>query len=70
MIADLTETIVSPAAMLWLVAAVIAATLLFGSINRRRNRLTDSLKQYVDRNAIDKGSASGAAKSKPNGNDD
>ena len=69
MIADLSDSILTPANMLWLVAAVIAATLLFGSIKRRRSRLTESLREYVDRNAIEKQSSPSGAKAKPNSND-
>ena len=47
---DASETIFSAQTLLWLAASVIAALLLFGSINRRRNRLTDSLREYVDKN--------------------
>jgi hypothetical protein len=70
MIADLSDSILTPAAILWIIAVVIAATLLFGSINRRRSRLTDTLRNYVDRNAIEKRPPTGSAETKPNGNDD
>jgi hypothetical protein len=70
MIADLSDSILTPANILWLISAVIAATLLFGSINRRRSKLTNTLKAYVDRNATDIRSPSDGAKNKPNSNDD
>ncbi len=41
------ETLLSPQMLLWLAASGAAALLLFGSINRRRSRLTDSLRGYV-----------------------
>ena len=50
MLANISESIFTPATILWFIAALIAATLLFGAINRRRGRLTDSLKEYVDQN--------------------
>ena len=70
MIADLSDSILTPANILWLISAVIAATLLFGSINRHRNKLTGSLRDHVDRNAIDSRSASAGTQDKLNGNDD
>jgi len=48
MFAGLLDALLSPAGLLWLAASFVAATLLFGSINRRRGRLTDALRQYVD----------------------
>ena len=50
MLFDASETLFSAQTLLWLAASVIAALLLFGSINRRRSRLTDSLRRYVDKN--------------------
>ena len=42
------ETLFSPAALLWLVASVIAVAVLLASVSRRRSRLTESLRDYVD----------------------
>ena len=47
---DLSETLFSPTTLLWLIVSLAAAAILFGSINRRRSRLTDALRGYVDRN--------------------
>jgi hypothetical protein len=46
-------TLFSPTTWLWLVAAVASATLLFGSMNRRRTRLTVTLRDYVEQNQPD-----------------
>ena len=47
---EVSETLFSPTTVLWLVVSATAASLLFGSINRRRSRLTETLREYVDRN--------------------
>ncbi|MGI9474843.1 MAG: hypothetical protein ACR2NZ_25150 [Rubripirellula sp.] len=47
---ELSESILSPTALLWLAAVIIAGMILIGSINRRRTRLTETLRDYVDRN--------------------
>jgi heme exporter protein D len=36
--------------LLWLAVSLTAAAILFGSVNRRRSRLTESLREHVDRN--------------------
>ena len=41
---------ITPATLLWLAASVIAALLLFGSMNRRRAGLTGALREFVSRN--------------------
>lgn len=46
--ADASETLLSATTLLWAVVSVMAALVLFGSINRRRSRLTESLRDYVD----------------------
>jgi beta-lactamase regulating signal transducer with metallopeptidase domain len=46
------ETLFSPTTLLWLVGAAIAVAILIGSINRRRSRLTETLRDYVDRNQV------------------
>ena len=43
------ETLFSAPSLLWLVISVFAVAILFGSINRRRSRLTETLRDYVDR---------------------
>jgi hypothetical protein len=45
----LVETLFSPTTLLWLAVSAIAVATLFGSIHRRRSRLTDTLHDYVDR---------------------
>ncbi|MCG8651625.1 MAG: hypothetical protein MI861_17420 [Pirellulales bacterium] len=50
MLLDASEMPLSSQTLLWLVGSTIAAVLLFGSMNRRRSRLIDSLRDYVDRN--------------------
>lgn len=45
------ESLFSPTTLLWLVVSVIAVATLLSSINRRRTRLTESLREYVDRHA-------------------
>lgn len=47
MSSELSESFLSPTTLLWLVVVVIAGVLLFGSINRRRIRLTETLRDYV-----------------------
>ena len=47
---DASETLFSVPNILWFVVSAIAAILLLGSINRRRTRLTQSLRDYVDQN--------------------
>ena len=49
MLLGVSETLFAPQTLLWLAASLIAAGFLLGAINRRRGRLTDSLKQYVRR---------------------
>ncbi len=46
---EASEVLFSPTTLLWLVVSVVAAAILFGSINRRRSRLTGTLRDYVDR---------------------
>jgi hypothetical protein len=47
---EASESLFSPTPWLWLVAAVASAAILFGSMNRRRTRLTESLRDYVEQN--------------------
>lgn len=47
---DASETLFSTQTLLWLAGSAVAALLLFGSINRRRSRLADTLREYVDQN--------------------
>lgn len=60
--AGIGETLVSPTAILWLVVSVMAAAVLFGSINRRRSRLTDSLREFVAKKQGGSASARGREK--------
>ncbi len=69
MIADFSDSVLTPATILWVITALIAATLLFGSINRRRTKLTETLRDYVDQNAIEKRSQSRGSEKKQNGSD-
>jgi hypothetical protein len=50
---EASETLFSPTTWLWLVAAVASAAVLFGSMNRRRTRLTETLRDYVQQNQPD-----------------
>ena len=45
---DASETFFSTQTLLWLAGSAVAALLLFGSINRRRSRLTDTLRGYAN----------------------
>lgn len=47
---DASESLFSTQTLLWLAGSAVAALLLFGSINRRRSRLTETLREYVDQN--------------------
>jgi hypothetical protein len=47
---EVNESLFSPTTLLWFVAAVACTAALFGSMNRRRSRLTESLREYVDHN--------------------
>lgn len=49
MLADFVESLFSPVTVLWLFASFVAASIVFGTLHRRRVRLTDSLKTYVER---------------------
>lgn len=54
---DASESFFSLQTLLWLAGSAVAAVFLFGSINRRKTRLTDSLRDYVDRQQADRESA-------------
>jgi len=47
---DLSESILSPSVLLWLGCVLIAAILMLSLMNRRRTKLTDSLREFVDKN--------------------
>ncbi|MGB7323941.1 MAG: hypothetical protein WBD31_03655 [Rubripirellula sp.] len=47
--ADMLETLFTPKTALWFVVAFMAASILMGSLNRRRAKLTGTLKDYVER---------------------
>lgn len=47
---DINESLFSATTLLWLVVAVMAAVILFGSLHRRRSQLTSTLRDYVDQN--------------------
>ncbi|TWU58421.1 hypothetical protein Poly51_11990 [Rubripirellula tenax] len=49
MFADIVETLISPETALWLVVSVMAGLVLLGTLNRRRSRLTETLKDFVER---------------------
>ena len=49
MSADLNESILSPSVLLWLGSVLIAAILMLSLMNRRRTKLTDSLREFVDK---------------------
>jgi hypothetical protein len=46
---ELSESILSPSVLLWLGSVLIAAVLMLGLMNRRRTKLTDSLREFVDK---------------------
>jgi beta-lactamase regulating signal transducer with metallopeptidase domain len=56
MIAQASQLLLSPSNLLWLVGSMIAITLVFGALNRRRARLTESLREFVDRTQTKHGS--------------
>jgi beta-lactamase regulating signal transducer with metallopeptidase domain len=56
MIAQASQLLLSPSNLLWLVGSMIAITLVFGALNRRRARLTESLREFVDRTQTKNGS--------------
>jgi preprotein translocase subunit SecG len=64
LLANISASILTPATILWMVAAFVATTLVFGAINRRRGRLTDSLTDYVDHNQMKHDSATGSGQKK------
>lgn len=43
------EPLINSTSLLWLAASVTAALLLFGGMTRRRRRLTDVLRDFVNR---------------------
>ncbi len=45
----LVETLFSPTTLLWLIGSAMAVAILLGAINRRRTRLEETLRNYVDR---------------------
>ena len=44
------ETLFSSTVLLWAVASMVAVLLLIAASSRRKAKLTDSLRDYVDRN--------------------
>tara|TARA_R110002049_G_scaffold4601_5_gene32744 strand:- start:1040005 stop:1040202 length:198 start_codon:yes stop_codon:yes gene_type:complete len=50
MISQAGETLFSPTMLLWLAASLLAAVLLIGAASRRKAKLTESLRDYVDQN--------------------
>ena len=46
-------SLLTPANLLWFVASVVAVTLLFGSMNQRRTKLTETLKNFVQKTRPD-----------------
>ena len=57
MIAQASETIFSPHLLLWLFATALATLWLIGAAGRRRARLTESLRTYVEQQQGAAGSA-------------
>lgn len=47
---EASQSLFSSTTLLWLVVSLIAAAVLFGVIHRRSSQLTESLRDYVDRN--------------------
>ncbi|MFK8114778.1 MAG: hypothetical protein AB8B91_21430 [Rubripirellula sp.] len=48
MFAQASQALFSSGTLLWLVGSFIVFSLLFGAINRRRTKLTESLREFVD----------------------
>tara|TARA_R110002073_G_scaffold157241_14_gene312649 strand:- start:22817 stop:23017 length:201 start_codon:yes stop_codon:yes gene_type:complete len=63
MFAEISQIRLSPPVVLWLVFSLIAAMLLFSGLHRRRSRLTDALRSFVQRSQ-DAGSKTEKEKSK------
>jgi beta-lactamase regulating signal transducer with metallopeptidase domain len=59
---EASETLFSATTLLWIVVSVMAAIFLLGSINRRRSRLTESLRGYVDQKQDGREAVSGPDK--------
>ena len=49
MSADLNESVLSPNVLLWLGSVLIAVILMFSLMNRRRTNLTESLREFIDK---------------------
>ena len=47
---EFSESFLSPIMLLWMASVVIGAILLFGLMNRRRTKLGDNLREYVEKN--------------------
>lgn len=48
------DSLLTPATLLWVAASVVAVTLLFGSMNQRRAKLTETLKTFVQKTQPEK----------------
>ena len=59
MFAQASETLFSPTMLLWMAASALAALLLIGAAGRRKAKLTESLRDYVDRNQREPNSTPG-----------
>ena len=47
---DLSQSFLSPSMLLWLSSVLVAVFLMLSLMNRRRTKLTDSLREFVDNN--------------------
>lgn len=47
---DLSQSFLSPSMLLWLSSVLVAVFLMLSLMNRRRTKLTDSLREFVDKN--------------------
>ena len=52
---DLSGSILSPSLLLWLAGVLLAAILLLSLMNRRRTKLTESLRDFVDQSKTPSG---------------
>ncbi|MEM1068233.1 MAG: hypothetical protein AAGG48_03045 [Planctomycetota bacterium] len=59
------QLLFSPSVLLWVAISAVAVVILLGTVSRRRDGLTDTLKNYVDRNQAEAKAAAEAKTAKP-----
>lgn len=52
---DLSQSFLSPSMLLWLSSVLVAVFLMLSLMNRRRTKLTNSLREFVDKNNLTTG---------------